>query len=62
MDYLFHSRPKEVHAWTIKNGRNVPNVAGVIHTDFEKGFFKAEVIKLSDLNNYGTETACKEAG
>lgn len=59
---FFTAVPKEVRAWTIKNGWNAQKAAGVIHTDFEKGFIKAEVIKLSDLNHYGTEIACKEAG
>ena len=59
---FFTAVPKEIRAWTIKKGWKAQKAAGVIHTDFEKGFIKAEVIKLSDLNNYGTVTACKEAG
>lgn len=53
---------KEVRAWTIKKGWKAPQAAGVIHTDFEKGFIRAEVIKIPDYQNYKTEGACKEAG
>ncbi|MFT6035908.1 MAG: GTP-binding protein YchF, partial [Marivirga sp.] len=52
----------EVRAWTIKKGWKAPAAAGVIHTDFEKGFIKAEVIKLENYRKYKTEQACKEAG
>jgi len=52
----------EVRAWTIKKGWKAPQAAGVIHTDFEKGFIKAEVIKLVDYEKYKTELGCKEAG
>lgn len=52
----------EVRAWTIKKGWKAPQAAGVIHTDFEKGFIKAEVIKIPDYQELGTEHACKEAG
>ena len=58
----FTAGPKEVRAWTIRNGWRAPQAAGAIHTDFEKGFIKAEVIKLKDYRHYGTELACKEAG
>ncbi len=58
----FTAGVQEVRAWTIKKGWKAPAAAGVIHTDFEKGFIKAEVIKLSDYEKYGTELACKEAG
>jgi ribosome-binding ATPase YchF (GTP1/OBG family) len=58
----FTAGEKEVRAWTIKKGWKAPQAAGVIHTDFEKGFIKAEVIKLSDYQNFKTESACKEAG
>jgi ribosome-binding ATPase len=53
---------KEVRAWTIKKGWKAPQAAGVIHTDFEKGFIRAEVIKIPDYQTYKTEGACKEAG
>jgi len=58
----FTAGEKEVRAWTIKRGWKAPQAAGVIHTDFEKGFIKAEVIKLTDYQLYKTEQACKEAG
>jgi hypothetical protein len=58
----FTAGEKEVRAWTIKRGWKAPQAAGVIHTDFEKGFIKAEVIKLSDYQQYKTEQACREAG
>jgi len=58
----FTAGEKEVKAWTIKKGWKAPQAAGVIHTDFEKGFIKAEVIKLPDYQQYGTENGCKEAG
>jgi GTP-binding protein YchF len=52
----------EVRAWTIRKGWKAPQAAGVIHTDFERGFIKAEVIKLDDYEHYKTEVAIKEAG
>lgn len=58
----FTAGEKEVRAWTIVRGWKAPQAAGVIHTDFEKGFIKAEVIKLSDYEQYGSELAVKEAG
>jgi ribosome-binding ATPase len=58
----FTAGVKEVRAWTIKKGWKAPQAAGVIHTDFEKGFIRAEVIKLADYQQYKTELACKEAG
>lgn len=58
----FTAGEKEVRAWTIKRGWKAPQAAGVIHTDFEKGFIKAEVIKLPDYQRYKTEQACREAG
>ena len=53
---------KEVRAWTIDKGWKAPQAAGVIHTDFEKGFIKAEVMSYIDFTNLGSETACKEVG
>lgn len=53
---------KEVRAWTIRKGMSAPQAAGVIHTDFEKGFIKAEVIKFKDYIELKSEQACKEAG
>ena len=58
----FTAGEKEVRAWTIRKGWKAPQAAGVIHTDFEKGFIKAEVIKLDDYQQYKTEVAIKEAG
>jgi ribosome-binding ATPase len=58
----FTAGEKEVRAWTIKRGWKAPQAAGVIHTDFEKGFIKAEVIKLSDFQKYKSEAGCKEVG
>lgn len=58
----FTAGEKEVRAWTIKKGWKAPQAAGVIHTDFEKGFIRAEVIKLADYQKYKTELACKEVG
>jgi GTP-binding protein YchF len=58
----FTAGVKEVRAWTIKKGWKAPAAAGVIHTDFEKGFIRAEVIKLTDYQKYRTEAACREAG
>ena len=58
----FTAGKKEVRAWTIKEGFTAPQAAGVIHTDFEKGFIRAEVIKYDDYIALGSELACKEAG
>ena len=52
----------EVKAWTYRKGWKAPQCAGVIHTDFEKGFIRAEVIKYADYIHYGSETAVREAG
>lgn len=58
----FTAGVKEVRAWTITQGWKAPQAAGVIHTDFEKGFIKAEVIKMADFEKYKSEAACREAG
>ena len=58
----FTAGVQEVRAWTIEAGWKAPQAAGVIHTDFEKGFIKAEVISYEDFVNYGSEAACREAG
>ncbi len=58
----FTAGPKEVRAWTIPIGVTAPQAAGVIHTDFEKGFIRAEVIALADYQKYGSEAKVKEAG
>ena len=53
---------KEVRAWTFHEGYTAPQAAGVIHSDFERGFIRAEVIKYDDFLKYESEQACKEAG
>lgn len=58
----FTAGEKEVRAWTIKSGFTAPQAAGVIHSDFEKGFIRAEVIKYDDYVKLGSEAAVKEAG
>ncbi len=58
----FTAGPKEVRAWTIHRGWLAPRAAGVIHTDFERGFIRAEVIAYDDYVRLGTEAACKAAG
>ncbi len=58
----FTAGVKEVRAWTIGKGWTAPQAAGVIHTDFEKGFIRAEVIKYEDFINLGSEAKVKEAG
>ena len=58
----FTAGKKEVRAWTTKIGSTAPQAAGVIHTDFEKGFIRAEVIAYEDYVAYGSETKVKEAG
>ncbi|MEA4975613.1 MAG: redox-regulated ATPase YchF [Paludibacter sp.] len=58
----FTAGVQEVRAWTFHEGWKAPQCAGVIHTDFEKGFIRAEVIKYDDFITLGSEAACKEAG
>lgn len=58
----FTAGVQEVRAWTITKGMSAPQAAGVIHTDFEKGFIRAEVIKYADFVALGSEAACKDAG
>ena len=58
----FTAGPKEVKAWTIQDGWKAPKSASVIHTDFEKGFIRAEVIGYEDYIKYKSETACRNAG
>jgi GTP-binding protein YchF len=58
----FTAGVQEVRAWTIQKGWKAPAAAGVIHTDFEKGFIKAEVIKLPDYKLHKTESACRDNG
>ena len=58
----FTASEKEVRAWTIKKGWKAPQAAGIIHTDFEKGFIKAEVVSYADLSRLGSVAAAREAG
>src|SRR5215216_2086344 len=58
----FTAGEKEVRAWTIKRGWKAPQAAGVIHTDFEKGFIKAEIVSYNDLTKLGSVAAAREAG
>jgi len=59
---FFTAGEQEVRAWTFQEGWKAPQTAGVIHTDFEKGFIKAEVISYEDYIQYGSEAACRDAG
>ncbi|MCH5166732.1 MAG: redox-regulated ATPase YchF [Erysipelotrichales bacterium] len=59
---FFTSGADECRAWTFKKGMKAPQCAGIIHTDFEKGFIKAEVMSFEDLKEYGSELKVKEAG
>ena len=52
----------EVKAWTVKKGAKAPQAAGVIHTDFEKGFIRAQVVSFDDYVKYGGEKGAREAG
>ncbi len=62
LETYFTAGVKEVRAWTYHKGATAPQAAGVIHSDFEKGFIRAEVIKYDDFVQYKSEVACKEAG
>ena len=62
LNTYFTAGVQEVRAWTIKEGWTAPQAAGVIHTDFERGFIKAEVMSYDDMVKYGSEQGCKEAG
>lgn len=59
---FFTVGPKEIRAWTIRKGMTAPKAAGVIHSDLERGFIRAEVMKYDDFVTLGSENACKEAG
>ncbi len=58
----FTAGEKEVHAWTIRRGATAPEAAGAIHTDFQKGFIRAEVISYEDMLAHGSEQKAREAG
>ncbi|HZH71817.1 MAG TPA: redox-regulated ATPase YchF [Mariniphaga sp.] len=62
LNTFFTTGPDETRAWTFKQGTKAPKAAGIIHTDFEKGFIRAEVIKYDDYVRLGSESACREAG
>jgi GTP-binding protein YchF len=59
---FFTIGPKEIRAWTIKEGMNAQQAAGVIHSDLERGFIRSEVIKYDDFMSLGSEHSCKEKG
>ncbi len=59
---FFTAGPKEVRAWTTRRGSTAPQAAGAIHTDLERGFIRAEVIKYQDYLDLGSESACRDAG
>ncbi|HMR03244.1 MAG TPA: redox-regulated ATPase YchF [Candidatus Competibacter phosphatis] len=62
LETYFTAGPKEVRAWTVRAGATAPQAAGVIHTDFERGFIRAEVIAYADYIAYGGESGAREAG
>ncbi len=62
LETYFTAGPMEVKAWTYIKGTKAPQAAGLIHSDFEHGFIRAEVIKFEDYIRYGSEAACREAG
>ena len=62
LDTFFTAGPKEVRAWTIRRGSTAPQAAGTIHSDFEKGFIRVELIKFADYIQYRSESACRDAG
>ena len=62
LETYFTAGVQEVRAWTYTKGSKAPRAAAAIHTDFEKGFIRAEVIKYEDFLHYGSEAAVKEAG
>ncbi len=62
LETFFTIGPKEIRAWTIKKGMSAPEAAGVIHSDLQRGFIRAETIKYDDFIELGSEQKCKEAG
>lgn len=62
LDTFFTVGPKEIRAWTIKRGATAPEAAGVIHSDLQRGFIRAEVMKYNDFIELKSEQACKDAG
>ena len=59
---FFTAGPKEVHAWTVKRGSTIQESAGIIHSDFEKGFIRAEIMKFEDLDRHGSEQSLRDKG
>jgi ribosome-binding ATPase YchF (GTP1/OBG family) len=59
---FFTVGPKEVRAWTVRNGAHAPQAAGVIHTDFERGFIRAETVAYEDFVRFKGEHGAREAG
>ena len=59
---FFTAGPKEVKAWTVKRGSSAPQAAGVIHTDFERGFIKAEIFNYNHIITHGSEKALSDLG
>jgi ribosome-binding ATPase len=62
LETFFTVGPKEIRAWTITRGMTAPQAAGVIHSDLERGFIRAEVIRYEDLISLGSESACRDKG
>jgi hypothetical protein len=62
LETYFTAGEKEVRAWTISKGMTAPQAAGIIHSDFERGFIRAEVIAFENFIKYGSEAACRESG
>lgn len=62
LETFFTAGPKEAHAWTVPKGTKAPQAAGIIHTDFEKGFIRAQVYNVTDLQELKSEAAIKQAG
>jgi ribosome-binding ATPase YchF (GTP1/OBG family) len=59
---FFTAGPKEIRAWTVTIGATAPEAAGVIHSDFQRGFIRAEIYSIADLAQFKTEAAIKQAG
>ena len=62
LETFFTSGPEESRAWTVKKNTPAPKAAGVIHTDFEKNFIRAEAVSCEDFINFGSAEKCKENG
>jgi ribosome-binding ATPase YchF (GTP1/OBG family) len=62
LETYFTTGPDETRAWTYHQGTKAPQAAGIIHTDFERGFIRAEVIKYADYVELRSESACRTAG